>query len=88
MKLLLMTLLVLTGCATNQLPIKENLGVCKQHHDDFYYFKQKFEVEHAKICPTGDCIYTPEMNRLSDTKDRIAGVYYEIGCDYNYGRIQ
>ena len=83
-------LLALAACASNnpdKLALQdENITLCANHKNDFQYFRAAFDKEHAQTCANG-CVYTPSMNKTSDTMERIAGVYYLMNCDYHHGRL-
>ncbi len=88
------SLLLITACTSNSKLLKhdevvmhdENDKLCENHKIDFQYFRDAFDKEHADVCSSG-CVYTPSMNKNSDTMERIAGLYYLMNCDYNHGRL-
>lgn len=87
--------LLITACATSPklaqhdvAPMHdENDKICENHKSDFEYFSTAFNKEHADVCSGAGCVYTPSMNKNSDTMERIAGVYYLMSCDANHGRL-
>jgi len=91
---LIASLLLITACTTNTKLVKrdepvmhnENNKLCENHKRDFQYFRTAFDKEHAESCSNG-CTYTSSMNKNSDTMERIAGLYYSMNCDSNYGRL-
>ncbi|MGR9072794.1 MAG: hypothetical protein ACU833_06995 [Gammaproteobacteria bacterium] len=85
---LMSSLILMSGCASNQKVAMhdENDKLCENHKSDFQYYRTAFDNEHADVC-SGGCTYTASMNKNSDTMERIAGLYYLMGCDSNHGRL-
>ena len=91
----IVSLLLITACTSNPklalndpAPARDENGkLCENHKSDFHFFRSAFNQEHAEVCGSGGCVYTPSMNKNSDTMERIAGVYYLMSCDANHGRL-
>lgn len=95
--LIICSCLLVSACATNQqvavqqaaedLALNEENGkLCENHKKDFQHFRLAFDKEHAEVCGSG-CTYTDSMIKNSDTMERVAGLYYLMDCDANYGRL-
>lgn len=86
--LFIASLLLITACTSNHQLVMhdENGKLCENHKNDFQHYRAAFDKEHAEVCSSG-CAYTSSMNKNSDTMERIAGLYYLMNCDSNYGRL-
>jgi hypothetical protein len=84
LKVVLLSMLTFTVFAEEVDNIQKQL--CVSHKSNYEFFKYKFDEEHDKVCGNR-CTYTKTMNENSYTFERIAGMFYLMGCDKRLGRL-